>query len=61
MQLRELFGQALRERAIQDGLPFFAISSVANQGTREQVAAVAAKLDETTLADKQPDAIELAL
>jgi len=36
--------EALRKRAEKDGKPFFAISSVANQGLKELVAAVAQRL-----------------
>lgn len=36
----------LKKRALQDGKPFFQISAVTNQGTRELVKAIAQKLDE---------------
>jgi GTP-binding protein len=42
--------EALRLRAAADNRLFFAISSVANQGVRELVNAVAAKLDDPALA-----------
>ncbi len=38
--------ELLREQAAAEGLAFFAISSVTNQGTQELVAAIAARLDE---------------
>jgi GTP-binding protein len=38
--------ESLRRQAGIDGKPFFAVSSVANQGLRELVAAIGAKLDE---------------
>ena len=38
--------ERLRERAEQDGRPFFAISAVANKGLRELLHAIARKLDE---------------
>jgi GTPase len=51
---------ALREAAQRDHAPFFAISAVTNRGTKELVAAVAAKLDEIELSTRH-DAIELTL
>lgn len=54
--------ESLKQAATKDGLPFFAISSVTNKGTRDLVAAVAAKLDELkALTSQQADTIELAL
>jgi len=53
--------ESLRQRAAADGLPFYEISSVTNRGTKELVAAIAAKLDELTEASSQADVIELAL
>src|SRR6266513_882752 len=38
--------ESLRNRAAAEGIPFFEISSVTNKGTRELVAAVAARLEE---------------
>jgi GTP-binding protein len=54
---------ALRQQALTDGLPFYEISSVANRGTKELVAAIAKMLDELTDADarRQGEVIELAL
>lgn len=53
--------ESLRQQAAADGLPFYEISSVTNKGTKELVAAIAAKLDELTEASHQTDVIELAL
>jgi GTP-binding protein len=53
--------ESLRQQAGADGLPFYEISSVTNKGTKELVAAIAAKLDELTEASHQTDVIELAL
>ncbi len=52
--------ESLRHRAEADGVPFYAISSATNKGTKELVAAMAAKLDELTEAMKQPETISLA-
>jgi len=53
--------ESLKQQAAADGLPFFQISSVANKGTKELVAAIAAKLDELTVAGCQASVIELAV
>jgi GTP-binding protein len=55
--------ESLRKQAAADGLPFFEISSVTNKGTKELVAAVAARLDElkSAAANQQAGVIELAL
>jgi GTP-binding protein len=55
--------ESLKSRAIADGLPFYEVSSVTNKGTKELVAAIAAKLDHLRAADasRQNDVIELAL
>ncbi len=53
--------EALRSQAMKDGLPFYAISSVANRGTKDLILAVAAKLDELREANKHPETIELAM
>lgn len=52
----------LRQQALTDGLPFYEISSVANRGTKELIAAIAKMLDELTDADarRQTEVIELA-
>lgn len=53
--------ESLRRRAMKDRKPFFAISSATNEGIRELVNAVSAKLDDLSAADNQPDTVELAL
>lgn len=53
--------ESLKQQAAADGLPFFAISSVTNKGTKELVAAIAARLDELTESSPQAGVIELAL
>jgi GTP-binding protein len=55
--------QALRNQAAAEGLPCYEISSVTNSGTKELVAAMAAKLDELREADerKRRDLIELGV
>lgn len=52
---------SLRERAAEDGNPFFAISSATNEGVRELIHAVSAKLDELSSAGNRNDTVELAL
>ncbi len=52
---------SLRTRAREDGKPFFSISSASNEGIRELVNAVSAKLDELSVADNKTDTVELAL
>src|SRR5687767_1443074 len=51
---------SLRERAEKDGKPFFAISSATNNGVRDLINAVSAKLDELNTASRN-DTVELAL
>lgn len=53
--------ESLRQQTEIDGLPFYVISSVTNQGTKELVAAVAARLDELKEANERHEAIDLAL
>jgi GTPase involved in cell partitioning and DNA repair len=53
--------ESLRHQAASAGLPFYAISSVTNQGTRELVAAIAARLDELKVSSEQADIIELGV
>ncbi len=53
--------ETLREQAQKDGLPFYQISSVTNQGTKELIAAVAAMLDELKETNRRDDTIQLAL
>ena len=52
--------ESLRQQVATEGAPFFAISSVANKGTKELVAAIAVQLDELTEAARQAEPIELA-
>lgn len=52
--------ESLKQQAAAEGLPFFAISSVTNKGTKELVAAIAARLDELTESSPQAGVIELA-
>lgn len=51
---------SLRERAEKDGKQFFAISSATNEGVRELINAVAAKLHELNSAANRNDTVELA-
>ncbi|HSS19965.1 MAG TPA: GTPase ObgE [Pyrinomonadaceae bacterium] len=51
---------ALRAKAIADGRTFFEISSATNKGTKELVAAVAARLDELSQVNSD-DVIELTV
>jgi GTP-binding protein len=53
--------ESLSQQAAKDGLPFYAISSVTNKGTRELVVAVAAKLDELRDSNRQAESLELSL
>lgn len=53
--------ESLKQQAAADGLPFYEISSVTNKGTKELVAAIAAKLDELTESNRQASVIELAV
>ena len=53
--------ESLRRQVAADGLALFEISSVANKGTQELVAAVAVRLDELTESARQAEVIELAL
>jgi GTP-binding protein len=55
--------ESLRNQAEADGLSFLEISSVTNKGTKELVAAIAARLDELkdAAASRQAGVIELAL
>ena len=52
--------ETLRQQAENDGVQFFVISSVTNKGTKELVAAVAAKLDELRETNQQRETIDLA-
>ena len=53
--------ESLRSQAAAEGLPFYEISSVTNKGTKELVAAIAAKLDEMAESGHQAGVVELAL
>jgi len=53
--------ESLKQRAIADNKPFFAISSATNVGVRELVNAMAAKLEELNAESKRADTVELAL
>ena len=52
---------SLKRRALDDGKPFFAISSATGDGVRELVNAIAAKLDELSAERNRTDTVELAL
>jgi GTP-binding protein len=52
--------ESLKARVLEDGKPFFAISSATGEGVRELVNAMARKLDELTAA-KKAETVELAL
>lgn len=52
--------ESLKQQAAKDGVQFYAISSVANKGTKQLVAAIAAELDELNEAARQAEPIELA-
>ena len=51
---------SLKERAMRDGRPFFAVSSATGEGIRDLLQAVAIKLDEIKADSKINDAVELA-
>ena len=51
---------SLKERAMRDGRPFFAVSSATGEGIRDLLQAVATKLDEIKADSKINDAVELA-
>jgi GTP-binding protein len=53
--------ESLKQRAIADNKPFFAISSATGEGVREVVNAIAAKLDELNAERNRTDTVELAL
>jgi GTP-binding protein len=53
--------ESLKQRAIADDKPFFAISSATGEGVREVVNAIAAKLDELNAERNRTDTVELAL
>jgi GTP-binding protein len=51
---------ALKTRALEDGRPFYAVSSVTGQGVRELIHAVVVKLDELKVAENN-ETVELVL
>ena len=53
--------ESLKQKAEQDGKPFFAISSATNAGVRELVNAMATKLEELNAESNRTDTLELAL
>lgn len=53
--------ESLKQRAEQDGKPFFAISSATGAGVRELVNAMATKLEELNAESNRTDTLELAL
>jgi len=53
--------ESLKQRALADNKPFFAISSATNEGVRELVNAMAAKLEELNAESNRTDTVELAL
>jgi len=53
--------EALRHQAELDGVPFFAISAVANQGTKELVFSIGERLAQLKAAEEKPETIDLAL
>jgi GTP-binding protein len=52
---------SLQRNVVQDGKPFFAISSATGAGVRELINAVSSKLEELNAAEKRTDTVELAL
>jgi GTP-binding protein len=53
--------ESLKQKAIEDQKPFFAISSATGQGVRELVNAMAAKLEELSAESSRADTVELSL
>ncbi|HJT27153.1 MAG TPA: GTPase ObgE [Pyrinomonadaceae bacterium] len=53
--------ESLKQRAMADNKPFFAISSATGEGVRELVNAMAAKLEELNAESNRTDTVELAL
>jgi len=52
--------ESLKQRALADAKPFFAISSATGAGVRELVNAMAAKLEELSAESNRTDTVELA-
>ncbi len=53
--------EALKQQALADGVPFYQISSVTNEGTKELVAAMSVLLDELKKESEQDGVIELVV
>lgn len=53
--------ESLKDAALRDAKPFFAISSATGEGVRELVNAIAVKLDELSAESTRTDVVELAL
>ncbi|MFN2515994.1 MAG: GTPase ObgE [Pyrinomonadaceae bacterium] len=53
--------ESLRRQTSAEGLEFYAISSVTNQGIQELASAIAAKLDELKASSEQANMIQLAV
>jgi GTP-binding protein len=53
--------ESLKQKAIEDQKPFFAISSATGEGVRDLVNAIAAKLEELTAESNRTDTVELTL
>jgi GTPase len=53
--------ESLKQRALADNKPFFAISSATGEGVRELLNAMAAKLEELNAESNRTDTVELAL
>ncbi|HKU73733.1 MAG TPA: GTPase ObgE [Pyrinomonadaceae bacterium] len=53
--------ESLKQKAIEDQKPFFAISSATGNGVRELVNAMAAKLEELNAESNRADTVELTL
>jgi len=53
--------ESLKQKAIEDQKPFFAISSATGNGVRELVNAMAAKLEELNAESSRADTVELSL
>jgi hypothetical protein len=53
--------ESLKQSAIKDAKPFFAISSATGEGVRELINAVSVKLEELSAESNRTDTVELAL
>jgi GTPase len=52
--------ESLKQRALEDAKPFFAISSATGEGVRQLISAVAARLEELNTETDKTDTVELA-